>query len=211
MTKDNRRLDAQLVQEVLLDDPGFLREIVERVVPQILEAEMTEHLGAAPYERVEGCTGQRDGYKPRALRTRVGPLNLLVPQDREGTFSTRLFSRYQRNEKALVLALMEMYIEGVSTRNVKDITEAFCGTSVSKSLVSSLAGSLDLELNAWRMRRLEAKAYPYLFVDARYEKVRVGGRVVSQGVLVVSGVRKVGFREILAVEVADTESEASFQ
>jgi putative transposase len=134
-----------------------------------------------------------------------------VPQDREGTFSTRLFSRYQRNEKALVLALMEMYVEGVSTRKVKDVTEALCGTSFSKSLVSSLAGSLDSELEAWRIRRLEAAAYPYLFVDARYEKVRVDGRVVSQGVLVVSGVRDDGLREILAVEVADTESEATYQ
>jgi putative transposase len=141
----------------------------------------------------------------------VGTLNLLVPQDREGTFSTRLFSRYQRNEKALVLALMEMYVEGVSTRNVKEVTEELCGTSFSKSLISSLAGSLDSELQAWRDRRLEADAYPYLFVDARYEKVRVDGRVVSQGVLLVSGVRDDGFREILAVEVADTESEATYQ
>jgi putative transposase len=89
MAKDHRRVEAQLVQEVLLDDPGFLREVVERAVQQILEAEMTEHVGAAPYERVEGRTGQRNGYKPRALRTRVGTLNLLVPQDRQGTFSTR--------------------------------------------------------------------------------------------------------------------------
>src|SRR5215210_3313038 len=210
MAKDHRRLDAESVQGVLLDDPGFLREIVERAVQQILEAEMTEHVGAAPYERVEGRTGRRNGHKPRALRTRVGTLNLLVPQDREGTFSTRLFSRYQRNEKALVLALMEMYVEGVSTRKVKEVTEELCGTSFSKSLVSSLAGSLDSELGAWRMRRLAAEAYPYLFVDARYEKARVDGRVVSQGVLVASGVREDGLREILAVEVADTESEATY-
>jgi len=211
MARDHRRVDAQLVQEVLLDDPGFLRELVERAVQQILEAEMTEHVGAAPYERVEGRTGQRNGHKPRTLRTRVGTLNLLVPQDREGTFSTRLFSRYQRNEKALTLALMEMYLEGVSTRKVKDITEKLCGSSFSKSLVSSLAGSLDSELEAWRDRRLEAGVYPYLFVDARYEKVRVDGRVVSQGVLVVSAVRDDGMREILGVEVADTESEATYQ
>ncbi|MCA1719154.1 MAG: IS256 family transposase, partial [Actinobacteria bacterium] len=112
---------------------------------------------------------------------------------------------------ALVLALMEMYVEGVSTRRVKDVTEELCGTSFSKSVVSSLAGSLDAELSAWRSRPLEAAAYPYLFVDARYEKVRVDGRVASQGVLVVSGVRDDGFREILAVEVADTESEATYQ
>jgi len=106
---------------------------------------------------------------------------------------------------------MEMYVEGVSTRKVKDVTEELCGTSFSKSVVSSLAGSLDSELSAWRSRPLEAAAYPYLFVDARYEKARVDGRVASQGVLVVSGVRDDGFREILAVEVADTESEATYQ
>jgi putative transposase len=211
MTQDHRRVDAHMAQEILLDDPAFLREIVERVVQQLLEAEVTEHIGAAPYERSVTRTGHRNGYKPRTLRTRVGALNLLVPQDREGTFSTRLFSRYQRNEKALVLALMEMYVEGVSTRKVKEVTEELCGTSFSKSLVSSLAGSLDSELAAWRDRRLEADAYPYLFVDARYEKVRVDGRVVSQGILLVSGVRDDGLREILAVEVSDTESEATYQ
>ena len=211
MAKDHRRVDVQLAQEVLLDDPAFLREIVERVVQQVLEAEMTEHIGAAPYERSEGRTGHRNGHKPKALRTRVGTLNLLVPQDREGTFSTRLFARYQRNEKALCLALMQMYVEGVSTRKVTEVTETLCGTSFSKSLVSELAGRLDAELEGWRSRRLEADAYPYLFVDARYEKVRVDGRVVSQGVLLVSGVRDDDFREILAVEVSDTESEATYQ
>src|SRR5215218_2777936 len=100
-----------------------------------------------------------------------------------------------------------MYVEGVSTRKVKEITEELCGTSFSKSLVSSLAGGLDSKLEAWRSRRLEAKAYPYLFVDARYEKVRVAHKVVSQGVLVVSAVRNDGMREILVEEVANTESE----
>jgi putative transposase len=211
MTIDHRKVSAEIAQGILLDDPGFLREVVERVLHEVLEAEMTEHVGAAPYERSGARTGHRNGYKPRMLRTRVGTLNLLVPQDREGTFSTRLFSRYQRNEKALVLALMEMYVEGVSTRKVKEVTEELCGTSFSKSLVSSLAGSLDSELEAWRNRPLEAQAYPYVFVDARYEKVRVDGRVVSQGVLIVSAVRDDGFREILGVEVADTESEATYQ
>ena len=211
MAHHNRKVDEQMVQGILLDDPGFLKEIVERVLQELLEAEMTEHIGAAPYERAQNRKGHRNGYKPRALRTRVGTLNLAVPQDREGTFSTRLFSRYQRNEKALVLALMEMYVEGVSTRKVKEITEELCGISFSKSLVSSLASSLDSELEAWRSRRLEVETYPYLFVDARYEKVRVDHRVVNQGVLIVSGVRDDGMREILGVEVADTESEATYQ
>ena len=211
MAEDHRRLAEEVAQGVLLDDPSFLKEIVQRVLQELLEAEMTEHVGAAPYERTENRKGHRNGHKPRTLRTRVGTLNLLVPQDREGTFSTRLFSRYQRNEKALVLALMEMYVEGVSTRKVKDVTEELCGTSFSKSAVSHLAANLDAELRAWRTRPLEAKAYPYLFVDARYEKARVGHQVVSQGVLVVSAVGEDGFREILGVEVADTETEAAYQ
>lgn len=211
MAKDHRRMSEEVAQGILLDDPTFLKEIVERVLQELLEAEMTEHIGAAPYERTGTRTGQRNGYKPRTLRTRVGTLNLLVPQDREGTFSTRLFCRYQRNEKALCLALMEMYLEGVSTRKVKDITEELCGTSFSKSTVSHLAAGLDSELEVWRHRRLEAEAYPYLFVDARYEKARVDSRVVSQGVLIVSGVRDDGFREVVAVEVADTGSEATYQ
>jgi putative transposase len=108
MANDNRRISEEVAQAIfLLDEPTFLKEIVERVLQELLEAEMSEHIGAAPYERTHKRTGQRNGYKPRALRTRVGTLNLLVPQDREGTFSTRLFARYQRNEKALVLALME--------------------------------------------------------------------------------------------------------
>ena len=175
MANDHRRLDAQMAQGILLDDPDFSHEIVERVLQELLEAEMTEHLGATHHERTDARKSHRNGYKPRTLRTRVGMLNLLIPQDRDSTFSTRLFSRYQRNEKALVLALMEMYVEGVSTRKVKEVTEELCGTAFSKSFVSQLAGSLDSELEAWRNRRLEAKVYPYLFVDARYDNVRVDG------------------------------------
>jgi transposase-like protein len=211
MTNDHRRPEVATAQGILLDEAGFLKEIVERVLQEVLEAEMTEHIGAAPHERSEFRKGHRNGHKPRTLRTRVGTLNLLVPHDREGTFSTRLFSRYQRNEKALCLALMEMYLEGVSTRKVKEITEELCGTSFSKSFVSQLASRLDSELEGWKNRQLEADAYPYVFVDARYEKVRVDGRVVSQGVLLVSAVRDDGLREILGVEVVETESEATYQ
>ncbi len=197
-------------QSILTDDPDFLRLIVERVVQVVLEAEMTAHLHAEPYERSGERRGYRNGYKPRQLNTRVGTLTLQVPQDRDGTFSTQLFAHYQRSEKALVLALMEMYIEGVSTRKVREITEVLCGTSFSKSLVSELAGQMDEELDAWRNRPLTEPTYPYLSVDARYEHVRQGGQVVSQGVLIVAGVRADGHREILAVEVADTESAATY-
>ncbi len=211
MATDNGTGTDALAQAVLTDDPDFLRDLVERVIQAMLEAEMTAHLGAEAYERTERRTGQRNGYKPRQLQTRVGTLTLMVPQDRAGTFSTQLFARYQRTEKALVLALMEMYLEGVSTRKVTAITEALCGTAFSKSQVSRLADRLDADLAAWRHRSLAEHRYVYLFVDARYEYVRQGGRVVHDGVLIVSGVREDGKREILAVEVADTESTATYQ
>jgi len=210
MAEGNGTDGGSLGQAILLDDPGFLRGIVERAVQAILEEEMTAHLGAGRYERGGGRTGYRNGSRPRALSTRVGTLELRVPQDRDGTFSTELFARYQRSEQALVTALMEMYVQGVSTRKVAAITEELCGTAVSKSQVSALVGRLDPELAAWRTRPLTAATYPYLVVDARYEHARVDGRVVSLGVLVVAGVRDDGRREILAVEEADTESEATY-
>jgi len=183
--------------------------VLEQLVQGMLEEEMTAFLGAEPYQRAEGRQGYRNGHKPRQLVTRVGTLKLLVPQDREGRFQTDLFQRYQRNEKALVLALAEMYVQGVSTRRVKQITEALCGVEVSKSQVSVLARGLDEEIALWRSRPLE-KAYPYLVVDARYEKVRRGPRVTSAGVLLVVGIDEQGYREVLGTWVADSESEATW-
>jgi putative transposase len=200
------------LQAALVDDPEFLRGIIERTLQTILEEEMTAHLGAERYERSGERRGYRNGSKPRTLTTRVGTLELAVPQDRDGTFSTELFGRYQRTEQALVLTLMEMYVQGVSTRKVAEVTEQLCGTRFSKSQVSALAGRLDSELSTWRERPLTAPSYPYVWVDARYEHVRVDGRVVSQGVLLVTGLRgDDGRREILGVAVADTESEATYQ
>jgi len=198
-----------LWQEACAEGEDGFRRVLEGVVQGILEEEMTAFLGAEPYQRVAGRQGYRNGHKPRTLKTRVGTLNLLVPQDREGRFQTELFQRYQRNEKALVLALMEMYVQGVSTRRVTKITEALCGVEISKSQVSALAKGLDEEVGVWRRRRLE-KAYPYLVVDARYEKVRRGPQVVSQGVFLVVGIDEEGYREILGTWLADSESEATW-
>ena len=211
MAEGNGSERATLAQAILLDDPDFLRGIVERALQAVLEEEMTAHLGVGRYERGDERRGYRNGHKARTLTTRVGTLELRVPQDRDGTFSTELFARYQRSEQALVTTLMEMYVQGVSTRKVAAITEELCGTSVSKSQVSALVGRLDPELAAWRTRPLTGAAYPYLVVDARYEQARVGGRVVSLGVLIVAGVRDDGRREVLAIEEADTESEATYQ
>ncbi|MGH3848500.1 MAG: IS256 family transposase [Pseudonocardiaceae bacterium] len=187
----------------------FLRGVVERVVQQVLETEMTSFLGAGNYERGPDRRGWRNGYKPRTLKTRVGELELMVPKDREGEFQSELFERYQRSEKALVLAMLQMYIEGVSTRKVRAITEALCGLEVSKSQVSALTQKLDAEIAEWRQRPLREE-YPYLVIDARYEKVRRGGEVVSQGVLVAVGISAAGYREVLGAWVAESESEASW-
>ena len=143
------------------------------------------------------------------LKTRVGELELLVPKDRDGQFQTELFERYQRSEKAFVLAMLQMYVEGVSTRKVSAITEALCGLEVSKSQVSALTQKLDAEVAEWRNRPL-SEEYPYLIFDARYEKVRRGGTVVSQGVLVAIGISQAGYREVLGTWVAESESEASW-
>ena len=204
------------LQEALINDPEFLQAIVQNVLQRLLEHELTQHLEAEPYQRTPDRKGYRNGYKPRRLKTRVGSLELLIPQDRDGTFRTELFEKYQRNEKALVLSLMEMYLQGVSTRKVRDVTEALCPASFSKSTVSDLTQTrrvrpcLDADLAAWRSRPLEVE-YPYLTVDARYEHVRVGHELVSLGVLIATGVREDGHREVLAVEVSDTESEATYQ
>ncbi len=192
-----------------LGGEDFLRELVERAVQQVLEAEMTSFLGAESYQRNDQRRGWRNGYKPRTLKTRVGELELMVPKDRDGQFQTELFERYQRSEKAFVLALLQMYVEGVSTRKVAAITEALCGLEVSKSQVSALSAKLDAEVNEWRTRPL-SQAYPYLIFDARYEKVRRGGSVLSQGVLVAIGISAAGYREVLGCWLAESESEASW-
>jgi len=126
---------SQREQFALLNDPDFLNQVVTRYLQQFLEAEITSFLQAEPYQRTGERTGYRKGYKPRILKTRVGRIELSVPQDREGRFSSELFSRFQRSEKALILALQEAYLQGVSTRKVTRITEQLCGTSISKSQV----------------------------------------------------------------------------
>jgi transposase-like protein len=197
------------VQGPLLDEETFMQEVIADFCQRLLEHEITASLRAAPYARTENRTGYRNGYKPRTLKTRVGRLELLVPQDRSGQFHTGLFARYQRNEKALVLALQESYLQGVSTRKVTAITEALCGISFSKSEVSALCQDLDGQIEAWRNRPL-SKSYPYVTVDAHYEYVRDNGKVLSKAVLIVKGISFSGHREILAVEMGYTESEATW-
>lgn len=152
----------------------------------------------------------RNGYYPHTLSTRVGNITLKVPRFRDGSFSTELFARYQRSEQALVLALMEMVLNGVSTRKVTKITEELCGTEFSKSTVSDLCKRLAPIIAAWNSRPLHEQEYPFVMVDALYVKVREDGRVRSRGVKIAAGINQQGYRELLALRVDDTESEASW-
>ena len=195
--------------ELLKEDKDWLQAMVQTVVQEALEAEMAEHLGAGSYERAEGRRGYRAGYYRRSLVTRVGKLELRVPQDRDGTFSTELFDRYQRSEKALVLAMMQMYVKGVSTRKVKAITEELCGQSFSASTISRLNKRLDEQLRCFARRRL-SEEFPYLILDARYERVREDHVVKRRAVLVAIGVGWDGRRHILGVELANRESRSSW-
>src|SRR5450755_4340821 len=190
-------------------DQDFLRELIRATLQEVLEAEMTDALGAAKSERTVARNGYRSGYYGRSLITRVGKLELRVPQDRTGQFSTELFERYQRSERALVAALAEMYVQGVSTRKVKAITEELCGHSFSASSISMINKRLDQSLAQFAARPLN-EAFPYLIVDARYERIREAGVIVSHAVLIAIGIDWDGRRQILGVELANRESRSSW-
>jgi len=202
--------NGEQFKELLATDEDFLRPLVQALVQEVLEAEMTAALRAGKGERTAQRLGYRSGYYPRGLITRVGKIELRVPQDREGRFSTEVFERYQRSEKALVSALAEMYVMGVSTRKVKAVTEELCGHSFSASTISRINKKLDEELEKFARRRLEEE-YPYLILDARYEKVREEGVIRSQAVLTAIGVNWEGRRCVLAVELANRESSSSWR
>ena len=210
MTPKKNSAGARELKELLFEDKDLLRSLMKQALEQVLEAEMSEALAAGKSERNEGRLGYRSGYYGRSLITRLGKLELRVPQDRQGRFRTEVFARYQRSEKALVHAVMEMYIQGVSTRKVKAITEELCGHEFSASTVSEMVSKLDEELDAFARRPLEEE-YPYLILDARYEKVRESGTVRSQAVLVAIGINREGRRCVLGVELASRESVTSWK
>jgi transposase-like protein len=184
--------------------------LLEPILNQILQAEMSEHLGAEPGERTDGRQGYRNGSYKRKLTTRVGRLELEVPRDREGRFQTALFERYQRSEKALVTTLMQMVVQGVSTRRVKEITTELCGRKFSSSTVSRLTEELDQQVQAWASRSLEQE-YPFLILDAMQLKVRRQGAVRSTTVMLAVGIREDGQREILGLESAFSETEEGWR
>ena len=207
-TERTRRRDEW--KGLLANDREFLKGIVQPAVQEILEAEMTAVLQADKGERTEQRVGYRSGYYSRTLVTRVGTLELRVPQDRDGRFSTEVFDRYQRSEKALVCTLAEIYVQGVSTRKVKAVTEQLCGHSVSASTVSRVREELAGQLGQFAERPLE-EASPYLVLDARYERVREAGVICSRAVLIAVGITEEGRRCVLGVDLANRESTSSWR
>lgn len=210
MTKQQGKGEVVDLKGQLAIDRDFIRVTVKEALEAAMEAEMTEALGAAKSERTGARLGYRSGYYERSLITRVGVLELRVPQDRAGRFSTEVFERYQRSEKALVAALAEMYVQGVSTRKVKAVTEALCGHEFSASSISGITCKLDQALTEFARRRL-TEAYPYLILDARYERIREGGVITSQAVQIAVAVDEEGRRQVLAVELANRESHSSWR
>jgi len=210
MTRKQTVRSVEELKAQMSEDDDLLRPLVQLVVQEFLEAEMNDALGASKSERTPGRLGYRSGHYPRKLVTRVGTLDLRVPQDRQGRFSTEIFSRYQRSEKALVAALVEMYVQGVSTRKVKAVSEELCGHEFSAGTISELNATLDAELERFARQRLEAE-HPYLILDARYERVREDGVIRSRAVLVAIGIDWEGRRRILGVELASKESATSWR
>ena len=205
MTEYEVKLNKEAMSNLMMSKDGLAR-LLEEILNQVLEAEVTEHLKAERYERSEERTGYRNGYRLRTLYTRVGPVQLRVPQLRDGSFSTEIFRRYQRSEQAFVLGLMEMYVNGVSTGKVARITEELCGTSFSRSTVSQLCMELDEKVRKFNERRLGA--YPFLIIDAMHFRGREDDCVVGKAAMLVSGINAEGCREPLGVRIGDCESEA---
>lgn len=189
-------------------DEAFSK-LLEIILNQVLDAQSVEQLGAERYERNDNRVGYRNGYRERDLTTRIGTITLRVPRHRDGEFNTNMFNRYQRSEQALILAIIEMVINGVSSRKIEMVTEELCGKSFSKSPISSLCQQLDPIVEAFRNRPLE-KHYPFVVVDALYIKVRENGRVRSKGLLIAKGVNEDGYREILGFQLSDSESKSSW-
>jgi putative transposase len=183
-----------------------LRQMLTTLVQETLEREFTHFIGAAPHAHTATRRGWRNGHRRRRFTTRVGTLELRVPRDRAGAFQPSLFARYERSEQAFVAALVEMYIQGVSTRKVAKVVETLCGAQVSASTVSSVVKKLDGELSAWRDRDLGGQAYPYLVLDAHVEQVRREGQVRATAMLWVIGIRADGYREHLGTWLGASES-----
>jgi len=198
-------LSSDLLEQIANQGFDILPELIRIVVNAAMQAERQQYLGAAPYQHSPLRQGHSNGYKPKTVKTRLGEINFDVPQVREGGFYPQALEKGLRSERALTMTLAEMYVQGVSTRKVTAIVEQLCGSSVSSSVVSQATALLDESLEAWRNRPLGE--FVYLFLDARYEKVRQDGEIRDAALLIAVGVDPKGRRHILGVSISLGEHE----
>src|SRR6266496_919805 len=207
MAGQDRMTIAQVVREVLRDEHGdVIRESVRAVAAEIMESEVSELIGAQLGERTEDRATHRNGYRPRRWDTRAGEIELQIPKIRQGSYFPSFLQPRKRSEQALLSVVQEAYVCGVSTRKVDQLVESL-GLRVSRSEVSRICAGLDEQVEAFRNRPLEGR-YPYLWLDAKVEKVRDGGRVVRKCLVIAHGVHESGRREVIGLDCGECETEA---
>ncbi|WP_374965789.1 IS256 family transposase [Lysinibacillus sp. RS5] len=208
MTQFNITLNMDFLKESVMDSDmeAIVKSTVVLILNEFMEKERDDYIQAKAYERIDARKGQRNGYYERDLTLTIGRVTLRVPRTRDGEFSTTLFEKYSRMDQALVLSLIEMVVQGVSTRKVTHIVEQLCGQKVSKSFVSSLMEKLDPVIEKWSNRSLADIQCSYLFLDAMYIKVRENGRVLSKAVYIATALTMRQRREIIGYQVSDVES-----
>ena len=199
-------IPKDLLEDYLIDQEEGIKKLLTWFLNLVMQLESIQQSGSEPYQRIESRKAHRNGYKERSLKTRVGELNLKKPQFREYPFETEVFDRYSRVEKALINAVIESYLQGVSTRRVQDIVSQLGIENLSASSVSRISKELDEKVENFLKRPIEHDI-PYLFVDASYFKVRTDSRYITKAFLVVTGIRDDGYREILGARIADGEDE----
>ncbi len=206
-------LDQSALLELLeimrsADAGELMRRLLNTMLQELVDAEASAHIGAGPHERTEARTTQRNGTRDKLVTTATGDVTIRIPQVRTGSFFPTLLAPRRRIDVALHAVVMQAYVEGVSTRRVDDLVVAMGGTGISKSEVSRICANLDTEVALWRTRPLDGQPFPYVFLDATYCKVRLNGRVVSQAVVIATGVSGDGRREVLGCAVGDSETQA---
>ncbi len=197
---------AEMVQHA--DGGDLMRKLLEAMLQALVDAQATAFVGAGPHERTDTRTTQRNGSRPKTVTTGVGDVTVKIPKTRTGAFFPSLLEPRRRIDVALHAVIMQAYVEGVSTRRVDDLVIAMGGTGVGRSEVSRICAQLDEDVAAWRSRPLDETAFPYVFLDATYCKARINKRVVSQAVVIATGVSADGRREVLGCAVGDSETEA---
>jgi len=207
--QNDYNLSAGTIEEITRHGLDAVPELMRVLLNNIMQVERAKYLQAEQYERTEDRKGHANGYKPKTVKTRLGEITFAVPQVREGGFYPSALEKGLRSERALVTTLAEMYVQGVSTRKVKAITEALCGIEISAMQVSRAAAQLDAVLQEWRERPLGE--ITYLYVDARYEKVREAGQVRDAAVLLATGITPAGERQVLGVSVSLSEHETHWK